>query len=115
MSFPIDAVRAEFPALRDGPIFFDNPGGTQVPRRVIDAVSQAMLNASSNLGGSFQSSRNAVAINERAHEAMTDLLGASSAREIVIGPSMTTLTLHISRSIGRQLSPGAVVYSWGTM
>lgn len=106
MSFPIDAVRAEFPALRDGPIYFDNPGGTQVPRRVIDAVSTAMSNASSNLGSSFRSSRNAVVINEQAHEAMKDLLGAESPDEIVIGPSMTTLTLHLSRSIGRQLSPG---------
>ena len=106
MTFPIDAVRGEFPALREGPIFFDNPGGTQVPQRVIDAVSAAMLNASSNLGGSFPSSKNSLDINIQAHEAMKDLLGARSSEEIIIGPSMTTLTLHLSRSIGRLLRPG---------
>ncbi len=42
-SFDIAWVRSQFPSLNppDGnpPIFFDNPGGTQVPMQVIDAVS----------------------------------------------------------------------------
>jgi cysteine desulfurase family protein (TIGR01976 family) len=37
---------------------------------------------------------------------MADLLGAGSAREVVIGPSMTSLTYRISRSLGRRLEPG---------
>jgi cysteine desulfurase family protein (TIGR01976 family) len=110
-SFPIEDVRSEFPAISgvDGaaaPVFLDNPAGTQLPRRVIDAVSTAMIDASSNLGGYFAGSRNADAIWERAHQAMADMLGAASMREIIIGPSMTTLTLHLSRSIARTLSPG---------
>jgi cysteine desulfurase family protein (TIGR01976 family) len=109
--FPVDEVRAAFPALsmRDGsslPVFLDNPAGTQLPQMVIDAVSGAMVGGASNLGGYFTSSRTADAIWLQAHEAMADLLGAASMREIIIGPSMTTLTLHISRSIGRVLSPG---------
>lgn len=109
--FPIDDVRAEFPSVSGAtggtaPIFLDNPAGTQVPRRVIEAVSAAMIDASSNLGGYFAGSRNADAIWERAHQAMADMLGAASMREIIIGPCMTTLTLHMSRSIARTLSPG---------
>jgi cysteine desulfurase family protein (TIGR01976 family) len=109
--FPIEDVRAEFPSVSgatggSAPIFLDNPAGTQIPRRVIDAVSAAMIGASSNLGGYFAGSRNADAIWERSHQAMADMLGASSMREIIVGPSMTTLTLHMSRSIARTLSPG---------
>jgi cysteine desulfurase family protein (TIGR01976 family) len=109
--FPIEDVRAAFPAISGingsaAPVFLDNPAGTQLPRRVIDAVSAAMVNASSNLGGYFASSKAADAIWVHAHEAMVDMLGASSMREIIIGANMTTLTLHLSRSIGRTLSAG---------
>ncbi len=109
--FPIDSVRDSFPALNQvtesGPaVFLDNPGGTQVPRRVADAVGSAMLEASSNLGGHFNQSRKSDAIWQNAHEAMAQMLGADSFREIIIGQSMTSLTLHMSRSIGRELSPG---------
>jgi cysteine desulfurase family protein (TIGR01976 family) len=110
-SFPIDDIRTAFPAVSGAtgeaaPIFLDNPAGTQLPRRVVDAVCAAMIDASSNLGGYFAGSRNADAIWERSHQAMADMLGAASMREIIIGPSMTTLTLHLSRSIARTLSPG---------
>jgi cysteine desulfurase family protein (TIGR01976 family) len=109
--FPIDAVRDAFPALAcksdsRPTVFLDNPAGTQVPRQVADAVAGAMLTASSNLGGYFDQSRAAEDIWHRAHEAMADMLGATTAREIVIGPCMTALTLHLSRSIGRELAPG---------
>jgi cysteine desulfurase family protein (TIGR01976 family) len=110
-SFPVDTVRSEFPAVSAANgatprVFVDNPAGTQLSQRVIDAVSAAMVDASSNLGGYFSNSRNADAIWERAHRAMADMLGAASMREIIIGSSMTALTLHLSRSIGRTLSPG---------
>ncbi len=109
--FPIDSVREAFPALAaqsdaGTTIFLDNPAGTQVPRRVADAVAAAMLEASSNLGGYFTQSRTAEGIWRDAHEAMADMLGAGTAEEIVIGPCMTALTLHMSRGIGRELSPG---------
>ena len=109
--FPIDDVRAHFPALSSTngaqpPLIFDNPAGTQLPQMVIDAVSEAMVTAPSNLGGYFKGSKTADGIWQRAHEAMADMLGASSMREIIIGPTMTNLTLHMSRSIGRTLSAG---------
>lgn len=105
-NFPIDAVRAEFPALAGPAVFLDNPGGTQVPRRVIAAVSDAMSRAASNLGGHFEASRAAERINERAHAAAAALLGASSGREIAIGQSMTMLTFQMARSLCRAWGPG---------
>ena len=111
LKFPIDVVRDAFPALASqtdsgSTVFLDNPAGTQVPRQVADAVAAAMLTASSNLGGHFNQSRAAEDIWHGAHEAMADMLGAATAREIIIGPCMTALTLHMSRSIGRELAPG---------
>lgn len=108
-TFPIEAVRRRFPALSgmaNPPVYLDNPAGTLVPQQVIDAVGAAMASASSNLGGVFAASRRADAIWLDAHWAAADLLGAASEREVVIGQSMTTLTLHLSRSIGRRLRPG---------
>lgn len=87
-------------------VFLDNPAGTQVPRSVIEAVSAAMAGAASNTGGYFQASMDADAVVTRAHEAMAELLGGASGREIVIGQSMTMLTFQISRSLGRSWNPG---------
>ena len=111
MSFDLDAVRARFPALAiedDGVprVYFDNPAGTQVPQSVIDAMNDCMLYANANLGGPFETARRADAIYAGVHEAMADMLNAASVNEIVFGQNMTTITLHVSRSIGRLLQPG---------
>lgn len=108
-AFPVTDVRAQFPALargEEGPVFLDNPAGTQLPRQAMTETVRAMEHAASNLGGAFTVSHAAGEINHRAHAAMADMFGADSGREIVIGPSMTTLTLHMSRSIGRLFQPG---------
>jgi cysteine desulfurase family protein (TIGR01976 family) len=92
--------------LKTPSVYLDNPAGTQVPRRVIEAVSAAMAGAASNTGGYFQASLDADAIYAGAHEAMAELLGGTSGREIVIGQSMTMLTFQIARSLGRSWHPG---------
>ena len=110
-SYPIDAVRAAFPALAitdDGKprVYLDNPAGTQVPRSVADAAARALIETNANLGGYFVTSRAAERIVESAHQAMATFLNARSYREIVIAQSMTTLTFHLSRCIGRTLKAG---------
>ena len=106
-SFPIDQIRARFPAIRDGgPIFFDNPGGTQVPQSVIDAVADYWRDSCANVGGAFETSRRTDAVVLGARSAMADLLGAIDPAEIVFGASMTALTLHLARSFGETLAPG---------
>jgi cysteine desulfurase family protein (TIGR01976 family) len=111
MSFDLDAVRAQFPALAlqdDGRrrIYLDNPAGTQVPASVAQAMSACLLETNANLGGYFASSAAADSIVESARKAMADLLNAPSSREIVFGQNMTTITLHLSRSIGRLFHAG---------
>lgn len=103
-------VRSEFPALGqviEGriPAFLDGPGGSQVPRRVIEAMARAMVEANANTHGAFPTSRRVDAEIMEARRAAADLVGASP-EEIVFGPNMTTLTFQISRAIGRRLRPG---------
>lgn len=111
MTYDLAAVRSCFPALAltDGGrprIYFDNPAGTQVPQGVVDRMSDCLLHANANLGGYFATSERAGDLADEAHRAMADLLNAPSADEIVFGQNMTSLTLHMSRSIGRELRPG---------
>ena len=107
----VDALRAEFPALRreqDGRpvVFLDGPGGTQVPQRVVDAVSRYLTETNANAGGAFVTSEASDAIVNEGHMAVADFLGAASPGEIKFGANMSTLTLHIGRSIGATLAPG---------
>tara|TARA_R110000782_G_scaffold126803_3_gene218404 strand:+ start:1076 stop:2353 length:1278 start_codon:yes stop_codon:yes gene_type:complete len=111
MTYDLEAVRAQFPALAlsdNGKrrIYFDNPAGTQVPQAVADAVSDCLLKTNANAGGYFASAKAADAVVQSAREAMADFLNAPSSDEIVFGQNMTTITLHLSRSLGRLFKPG---------
>ena len=104
-------LRGEFPALEQTlegrPIaFFDGPGGTQVHGSVIDAIATYYRQANSNAHGDFEFSRRTDATVSAARVAAADFLGAGSPKEIVFGPSMTTLAFNLSRAIGRILDPG---------
>jgi selenocysteine lyase/cysteine desulfurase len=107
----LSPLRAQFPALTlsdagHPAIYFDGPGGTQVPQRVIDAMSGYLVRSNANTHGPFRTSRETVAVLEAAHRAMADFLNAPSPDEIIFGPNMTTLTFQFSRAIGRILRPG---------
>ncbi|TPK66353.1 cysteine desulfurase-like protein [Mesorhizobium sp. B2-4-19] len=109
--FSIEAVRGQFPALSltdkgRRRIYLDNPAGTQVPQAVADAVSRCLLTTNANLGGYFETTIAAQSVVDEAHQAMADFLGAASPEEIIIGANMTTLTYHMSRTLGRTLKPG---------
>ena len=109
--FDAESIRGRFPALsvlHDGrPMaFFDGPGGTQVPDTVIGAVTRYYRESNANHGGAFETSARSDAIVDEAHRAMVDLFGAASPDEIAFGANMTTLTLHVSRSIVATMQPG---------
>jgi cysteine desulfurase family protein (TIGR01976 family) len=110
-TFDVDAIRAEFPALaleQDGRLvaYFDGPGGTQVPQRVIDAIATYYRSSNANEGGAFATSERSDASTADAHAAVADFVGAGSADEIKFGANMTTLTFHVSRSLGAMFGPG---------
>lgn len=111
MTFDVEAARAQFPslALTDNSrarYYFDNPAGTQVPASVVTATADCLIRANANIGGFFRTSRLAGEIESDARQAMGDFLNAPSPDEIIFGQNMTSLTLHVSRSIGRHLEAG---------
>ncbi len=110
MPFPIDTVRAQFPALNETyngqpAIFFDNPGGTQVPQAVIDATVDYYTRRNANVHGPFETSRRTDDTIDHARRAAADLLGAQT-QEIVFGNNMTSLTFALSHTLAHELGEG---------
>lgn len=105
-------LRAQFPALQQTNeqgrpyVFFDGPGGTQVPQSVIDAIAYYYTHANSNSGGPFLHSARTREIVRAAREALADFLNAPSPDEIIFGPTMTNLTFNLSRAMSSQFHPG---------
>ena len=108
----VNEIRSKFPALAqtgaDGRpyVFFDGPGGTQVPQAVLDAVADYFVHSNANNGGLFVTSRRNDETIARARAAMADFFNAPSTETIVFGANMTTLTFRMSRAIGRRLQRG---------
>src|SRR5580704_2639327 len=103
-------IRAQFPSLTQTvnghpAAFLDGPGGTQVPQRVIDAISNYLGRDNANTDGAYATSRRTNAVIAEARAAMADFLNCGPD-EIIFGPNMTTLTYAMSRAIGRDLGPG---------
>jgi cysteine desulfurase family protein (TIGR01976 family) len=98
-------IRNAFPALQrvhqGYPVaYFDGPGGTQVPREVVAAMSEYLWHHNANTHWHYPSSEETDAIIAEARAALADLLGADPL-EVVFGANMTTLTFHLARALGR--------------
>lgn len=112
MAFDVDAIRAQFPALKrrtprgTTPVYFDNPAGTQVSQRVIDAVSDYYIRMNANSGGAFETSRNSDAMVSALRRNAAGFVNASRTDEIAFGPNMTTLNFSLSRALAHTLKPG---------
>lgn len=110
-AFDVASSRAQFPALSitDGGrprVYLDNPAGTQVPRQVIDRTVECLTSSNANLGGYFATTVKAGELVDEAHRACADFYNAASPSEIVFGQNMTTLTLHMSRCLGKRFRRG---------
>jgi len=109
-SLDLTWVRSQFPSLSQTvngqpAVFLDGPGGTQVPQRVIDAISDYLAHNNANTGGAYQTSRATDRMIAEARAAMADFLNCDPD-EVVFGANMTALTYAMSRAIGRELGPG---------
>jgi len=111
VQFDASTVREQFPSLSVADngvrrIYLDNPAGTQVPVSVAHRIADCLLYHNANVGGFFRTSVSAGELVDNARLACADFLNAVSVEEIIFGQSMTALTLHLSRSIGRYLDAG---------
>jgi cysteine desulfurase family protein (TIGR01976 family) len=106
MTLNLPQIRTQFPALQREVVYFDNPGGTQVARQVIERVTEYYTRHNANHGGLFATSIESDFVLEEARQATANFLNASRREEIVFGPNMTSLTFQVSRALGRRLQPG---------
>jgi cysteine desulfurase family protein (TIGR01976 family) len=107
----VAVLRDHFPSLArtlDGRqiAYLDGPGGTQVTRECIAAMTRYLESSNANHGGAFITSVETDALLDEAHAAGADFLGAHDPHEIAFGPNMTTLTFAMSRALGRDISAG---------
>ncbi len=110
-AFPIEWCRQQFPALAmevggQAAVFLDGPAGSQVPRRVVDAIGAYLVNMNANHGGRFATSRASDAMLDEAHRAVADLLGTPEPETTVFGANMTSLTMAFSRALARTWTAG---------
>ena len=110
MNFDVPYVRRQFPALErtiDGrPVaYFDSPGGTQVPQRVLDAVTDYLVNHNSNTHGYFAPTVETDHMLADARDALADLLGCD-CDEVVFGANTTTLNFLLAHSLVHDLKEG---------
>jgi cysteine desulfurase family protein (TIGR01976 family) len=106
LSAGTDVIRQQFPSLNRPAVFLDNPAGTQISKQSLDRINRYLLEHNANHEGLFETSRRSDEVLHEAHAAMADFLNASRPEEIIFGNNMTTLTLHISRSLARNLQAG---------
>ena len=103
-------IRSQFPALarvhNGNPVaYFDGPGGTQVPRRVTEAMTDYLLHHNANTHWSYPTSAETDQAIHDARSAVADFINASPA-EVVFGNNMTTITFHVARALGRNWGIG---------
>jgi cysteine desulfurase family protein (TIGR01976 family) len=101
----VSAVRARFSALDRRLAFFDGPGGTQCPDKVIDAIARYLREDNANIGAPYETSIRTVELVDHAHETAARFLGCA-AGETAFGQSMTSLNFLLSRAFGRTLAAG---------
>ena len=106
----VDEIRSHFPALErihnGQPVaYFDGPGGTQVPRSVVDAMREYLFRHNANTHWEYPSSAETDRAIDAAREAVADFVHAD-ASEISFGNNMTTITFHVARALARSWKPG---------
>jgi cysteine desulfurase family protein (TIGR01976 family) len=100
MTFDIERVRAEYPALREGFTHFEGAAGTLVARRCADAIAEVTGAAVANRSPAFVPGQRALDIVDRSREAVADLVGGEPDG-VVFGPSATALTYLVARTLAQ--------------
>jgi cysteine desulfurase family protein (TIGR01976 family) len=113
----LESIRARFPALAPDEgghsvSYLDGPGGSQVPREVIDAMTGYLERDNANLGGAFRASRASDQVIEAGRAAIADFVGGDPD-EIAFGANMTTLNFLLAHAVTRTVEPGdEIITTW---
>jgi len=107
MTLELSVIRSQFPALaNDQLVYFDNPAGTQICQQTLDRVTDYLVHTNANRHGAFRTAHESDRVLDETRSACRDFYNAARDEEIVFGGNMTTLTLHISRSLAHLLNSG---------
>ncbi len=104
MNIDLSPYRAHFPALTKEAIYFDNPGGTQVPQQTIDRMVDYLIETNANHEGAFPTSQASDRVIAESRQALADFLNADLPQEIIFGANMTSLAFKLSRSLAGELT-----------
>ncbi len=105
-SFPIDFVRQQFPSLAGDWTFFDNAGGSQTLKQVVDRISEYLLTSDVQLGASYAVSQRAGDRVAKAAQGMATFINAKSPSEVVMGSSTTLMLRILSLCLAQTWNPG---------
>ncbi|MEH1907865.1 cysteine desulfurase-like protein [Nostoc sp.] len=106
MLLNLDKVRQYFPALAGEWTFFDNAGGSQTLKKVVDRISEYLLSSDVQLGASYAVSELAGERLALATKGMATFINANSFKEVVMGPSTTLMLKVLSICLGQTFTPG---------
>ncbi|BBD66253.1 cysteine desulfurase family protein [Nostoc commune NIES-4072] len=106
MHLNLDKVRQYFPALAGEWTFFDNAGGSQTLKKVVDRISEFLLSSDVQLGASYAVSQLAGERLALATRGMATLINTNSYKEVVMGPSTTMMLKVLSICLGQTFTPG---------
>ncbi len=106
----VTEIRSHFPALERihnnyQAAYFDGPGGTQVPRYVVEKMADYLYHHNANTHWAYPTSAETDAALDHARGVYAQFLNASPT-EIAFGANMTTLTNHLARALGLSYQPG---------
>ncbi|MEH2435157.1 MAG: cysteine desulfurase-like protein [Nostoc sp.] len=106
MLLNLDKVRQYFPALAGEWTFFDNAGGSQTLKKVVDRISEFLLSSDVQLGASYAVSQLAGERLALATRGMATFINANSYKEVVMSPSTTMMLKVLSICLGQTFTPG---------
>jgi cysteine desulfurase family protein (TIGR01976 family) len=105
-SLQLDFVRQQFPSLAGDWTFFDNAGGSQTLKQVVDRISEYLLTSDVQLGASYAISQLAGDRVAKAAQSMATLINAKSLSEVVMGSSTTLMIRILSLCLSQTWKPG---------
>ncbi len=109
ITLDIDFVRKQFPAFKD-PLcknwaFFENAGGSYVPKNVIDHLNKFMISTKVQPYATYETSNIAGKKMDKATELFAEMINAKKD-EIIIGSSTTMNMYVLSNAMRYFIKPG---------
>lgn len=101
-----EQIRAQFPALESGFAFFENAGGSLLPKQVIDRMTDLLTNAYVQIGAGYPASDAVTETADSAKAFANVLMNGEGVGTTVLGPSTTDLLYRLSNSMADHIEPG---------